>query len=365
MKVEDLTLIRQIGEGSFGEVYLTQREKSQTLLASKKIKKTYVYENNLQKYLKNELSILKKVKHPNIIKFIETKETNNHIYIVFEHCNGGTLTNYMLNFKSLYNSPLPEDIVQPLFKQMTEGLLYLHKKKILHRDLKPDNILLNFPIEGLKSNRMNPEEAEVKIIDFGFARYLKEDDLATSTLGSPLQMDPRILKKMKKIEGFKFCGYKEDIDIWSLGCILYEMLIGFPPFNAQTYEELINKLGHGYYNIPTKLKLSKQAISLINGMLQQDPNARLNILEVSEHDFLTKKTSEFDYLDLKKTKKIDILSKSQGNYVLDTKQKNIWFFYEENETKDGLTSIVAEHDERTSEKLDELQDKIDIEEDGK
>lgn len=344
MKIDEYNLVKKIGEGSFGEVFLTQRENDKNLYATKRIKKQFVVENNFQRYLTNELSILKKLKHQNIVKFFLVKETSNHFYCIFEYSNGGTLTDYMKSYKKEYGTPLPESVAQQLFRQMVSGIQYIHNRKILHRDLKPDNILINYPIEDIISNNINIGHAEIKIIDFGFARYLKDDDLAMSTLGSPLQMDPRILNKLQKIEGFKFNGYKEDADIWSLGCILYEMLVGFPPFNAQSYDELISKLSKGNYNIPVTLKLSKQSISLINGMLQQDPATRLNITEVINHDFVTKNCLEFEYLDLKKVKSEDTLTQSKGNIIMNINKNNIWYLFEDNnKSVQDLNLLVSQH----------------------
>ena len=119
-------------------------------------------------------------------------------------------------------------------------------------------------------------------------------------------MDPQILAKMRKIDNNQSFGYDQKADIWSLGTICYEMLIGAPPFDATSYEELVSKIQKGDYKIPNNLKLSKEAISFINGMLQQNPQKRLNIDQLVNHNFLIKNVKDFTELDLKNTEKNDL-----------------------------------------------------------
>ena len=157
-------------------------------------------------------------------------------------------------------------------RQIVDAINYLHKKNILHRDIKLDNILVNFENEEDKKNE-NMMKAQIKIIDFGFARHLSPSDLAYSTLGSPINMDPGILRKLNKMEHSKEYGYDQKADIWSLGTICYEMLIGKCTFDAQSMKELINKVEKGNYFLPTYL--SKEAVSFLNGMLQYDSKKKI------------------------------------------------------------------------------------------
>ena len=176
--------------------------------------------------------------------------------------------------------------------QIVNGLRYLHNSKILHRDIKLDNILLHYENNDDLKNA-NILKANVKIIDFGFARYLEDNTLAESTLGSPIYMDPQILQKLNKIDNNTSFGYDQKADIWSLGAVCYEMLIGSPPFTASNLKELIDNIKKGNYSIPNNLKLSKEAISFINGMLQFNPQARLDINALANHDFLVKDIKTF------------------------------------------------------------------------
>ena len=335
MIIEDLTLIKSVGKGSFGEVFLTSKKGTDQMFAVKKVSKSLVLQEKVKKYFNNEIYILKNVNHPNIIKLYEIKQTLNNFYLVFDLCNGGGLSNCLEKYMKLNKKPFPQDIAQSIIRQLVSGLQYLHHNKILHRDLKLDNVLLHFNTEEDKNN-FNLLKAQVKIIDFGFARYLENDSLAQSVLGSPINMDPQILAKMRKIENNQSFGYDQKADIWSLGTICYEMLIGVPPFDATSYEELISKIQKGNYQIPKNLKLSKEAISFINGMLQHNPQKRLSIDELANHNFLLKNVKEFKELDLVKASKVD----NESKLVFNTKE-SVWEIFESS-IKD-LNNIPSEN----------------------
>lgn len=308
MQVEDIILLQSIGKGSFGEVFLTNRTGVPgKLFATKKVAKSLVATEKVKKYFNNEIFILRNLDHPNIIKYYELKETLNNYYLVFEFCNGGGLTSCMEKYKKKYGTALPEEIVQHLMRQTVKGLQYLHNKKILHRDIKCDNIMVHYPTEEDNKN-INLLKAQVKIIDFGFARYLEEDTLAKSVLGSPINMDPQILYKMRQIENNnQNYGYDQKADIWSLGTICYELLVGVPPFDATSYNELLRKIQEGNYKISHSLKLSKQCISFLKGMLQHDPKKRLDINDLARHKFIVNNYRTFEVLELQKRDEKDII----------------------------------------------------------
>lgn len=327
MIVEDLTLKEpKIGKGSFGEVFLTIRKNSNQLFATKKVKKSLVLQEKIKRYFNNEIFILKNIEHSNIIKLYEIKQTVNNFYLVFDFCNGGTLSDCLKNHMNKTGKPLSEEMSQYVLRKVVNGLHYLHKNKIIHRDLKLDNILVQFfSEEDKKSN--NLLRSEIKIIDFGFARYLQNDDLAQSVLGSPINMDPHILQKLKKIDGEGSFGYDEKADIWSLGTIAYEILIGSPPFDATSYEELLDKIQKGSYTIPNSLKLSRQSISFLNGLLQYDPKERFGVDDIIYHEFLTLDIQRFDKIDINK---VSNQYSNTKDLILSTKdnKNSLWFLFE-------------------------------------
>ena len=301
MLIDDYTLIQPIGKGAFGEVYLTSKQGSKEKYATKKIeKKRFTANPRAKKYLDNEINILKIIDHPNIVKLFTIKETSNFMYIITEYCNGGDLSKCLEDYQNKHNKSFPEVIVQYLMRQIISALKYLHNKKILHRDLKLDNILVCFDNEEDRRKK-NMLKAKVKIIDFGFARYLKNEELAFSTLGSPINMDPIILRKLNKLDYSNEFGYDEKADIWSLGTLTYELLVGKCTFEAESMNDLVKRVEKGDYLLPTSL--SKEAVSFLNSMLQYDIKNRLTTTELSQHSFLVKNISQFHPINLLEIKK--------------------------------------------------------------
>ena len=342
MLVEDLTLKKCLGKGAFGEVYLTSKQGSLDKYATKKIDKKFTSNPRAKKYLDNEINILKEIDHPNIIKLFDVKETTQFYYLVMEFCNGGGLSDCLEDYKNKYKKPFPEEMVQHLMKQIVSGINYLHKKNILHRDIKLDNILVNFDNEEDRKKK-NMMKAKVKIIDFGFARHLDPSQLAKSILGSPINMDPGILRKLNKMENSRNYGYDQKADIWSLGTICYELLIGQCAFDAESMKELVTKVEKGNYTLPTFL--SKEAVSFLNGMLQYDPKKRLTAEQLSHHKFLTKPYSELNKINIKDVSKNIVGSR----LVIDSKKnQSIWAIIEaedENEDLDDISSDMYDKPE--------------------
>ena len=334
MLVDDLTLIKTIGKGAFGEVYLTSKQGSKEKYATKKIDKKYAANPRAKKYLDNEIQILKEVDHPNIVKLFKVHETTQFYYLVTEFCNGGSLSDCLEEYKKKYKKPFPEETVQYLMRQIVSAIYYLHKKNILHRDIKLDNILVNFDSEKDKSSK-NMLKSNVKIIDFGFARHLAPSQLAYSTLGSPINMDPGILRKLNKMENSRDYGYDQKADIWSLGTICYEMLIGKCTFDAESMKELVSKVEKGNYFLPTFL--SKEAVSFLNGMLQYDLKKRLSAEQLYNHKFLTKQYSELNKIDLKEASKNIVGSRLKIN---SKKNQSIWVIFETDE--ENLDNVSPE-----------------------
>ena len=335
MIVDNLVLEKCLGKGAFGEVYLTSKKGSNQKFATKKLEREQIEKSEAMKYLKNEIIILQNLKHPNIVRYEDVKKTKKHFYIVMEYCNGGELSQALEKYQKKFGKPFSQEIVQHLMRQIIDAFKYIHGLKIIHRDIKLDNILLNFDTEEDKEN-LNMMKAQCKIIDFGFACRISKSGLQYSTLGSPINMDPIILKKLNSTgKKSRQLGYDQKADIWSLGTICYEMLIGKSAFDAEDMDELVSKIEDGTYTVPTSL--SREVISFLNAMLQYDSHARLNSLELSRHVFLTKDVKDFHPIDMQKaSKKIE-----KGKVVINVKRnKSIWAIFNA-EDEDKLTKIAG------------------------
>ena len=317
MMVDEYTLIKSFKNGKNGEVYLGVKAGSSTKFAiSKREIKKMTEQTILKKYWNNELFIMKDINHPNIIKLIDIKQTSKYIYIITEYCNGGSLEEFLENYLKDNDKALPEEIVQYIMRQIIEAFRYLYNKKIMHRCIDLRHILIDYENEIDKKNN-NIMKGKLKIINLENARYLKKGELSKSFLGIPLTMSPLILNQFNTNPKTKKCeiiGYNEKEDIWSLGIIFYKLLIGKNPFDANSFDELINKVNEGEYDIP--ITLSEEAISFLNSMLQYYPFNRLSADELYNHAFLRKSVNEFKKLNL------DIIKNSVDNLKIKMNIRN-------------------------------------------
>lgn len=338
-----------LGKGAFGEVYLsTLKGDKSKKFAAKILEREQIENTEAMKYLKNEILILRGLDHPNIVKFETVRKTKKHFYLFMEFCNGGELSKALEKYQEKYEKPFSQEIVQHLMRQIIDAFKYIHSKSIIHRDVKLDNVLLNFESEKDKED-LNMMKATVKIIDFGFACYFKSG-LLYSTLGSPINMDPIILKKLNSNrKKDRQLGYDVKADIWSLGTICYEMTIGKSAFDSEDLDELVEKIEAGEYKIPTNL--SKEIISFINGMLQYESHKRLTSEELSKHPFLTNEVEHFHPIDkLKCASKLDHSQLKMNSKM----NKSIWaIFNSDDELK--LMSIDEKDYKKTKEKSDNLK----------
>ncbi|KAI9484757.1 kinase-like domain-containing protein [Zychaea mexicana] len=231
--VGDYIISSKIGQGSFATVYKAQHKTTNKVVAIKSVLRSKLTKKLLEN-LESEISILKGIRHPHIVGLIECQKTDTHIYLVMEYCSMGDLSQYIKQkrtSKSARRSSggLSERLARHFLKQLADALQFLRSRNLVHRDIKPQNLLL------IPGNEEDPDSNMplLKVADFGFARFLPNATLADTLCGSPLYMGPEILSYQK---------YDAKADLWSVGAVLYEMVTGRPPFRAQNHLELLKKI---------------------------------------------------------------------------------------------------------------------------
>ncbi|KAJ8083377.1 Serine/threonine-protein kinase [Marasmius tenuissimus] len=243
----------EIGKGSFATVYKGYHEETRQAVAIKTVKRDKL-SPKLFENLQSEIQILKYLSHRHITRLIDIVRADNYIYLIMEYCSGGDLTNYIKKrgrVETLEYIPSPgappqyyphprtggldEIVVRSFLRQLARALKFLRHRNLIHRDIKPQNLLLSpaGPEDHLRGHPLGVPL--LKVADFGFARSLPNAMMAETLCGSPLYMAPEIL-------GYK--KYDAKADLWSVGAVLYEMAVGKPPFRAQNHIELLKKIEH-------------------------------------------------------------------------------------------------------------------------
>jgi calcium-dependent protein kinase len=251
-----------LGQGSFGTVYLVKHKLINGYFAMKVIKKNKNDKDD--ENIMNEINILRKMDHPNIVKINDFYTTKTEYVLVTEYCPEGELFYEIKNF-----APFNEALAGWYMKQILSAVSYCHKLKIIHRDLKPENIL----IYKKNKNGFNT----IKIIDFGTAIIFNKKINDKSLTGSIYYIAPEVLSKNR--------NYTEKCDVWSCGIIMYILLTGLPPFNGETDEEIVTKIMNGRFNMekyPWPI-ISSHAKDLIHKLLEFDSNKRISAEEALNH----------------------------------------------------------------------------------
>lgn len=253
---------KKLGEGGYAVVKMGVNKHDQSLVAVKILDRSKMDEEH-QKGLRHEVSILQALSHPNIVKALDFFEEPERFYVVMECINGGELFDRIVK-KTCYTEKEARDLTSTLLK----ALKYLHDKNFVHRDLKPENLLLT----------SEENDADVKIVDFGFATEVDGENL-TSHCGTPGYIAPEILKDMH---------YGKTVDMWSFGVILYILLGGYPPFYDKNQQMLFRKIMKGVYQFHEDYwkEVSEDAKDLISKLLVVDPAQRLTVDQALAHPWL-------------------------------------------------------------------------------
>ncbi len=269
--IREYKVIKQIGEGSYASIYKVQKDNSNEIYVLKQIPITEEDLNDTQNLndIKNESLILSKIHSPYIVKFYDSFFHNNSLNIITEYCSSGDLCDYIQMYIS-HKKKMSEKLIWKLFIQICLGLHYLHNHKILHRDIKTKNIFLN-------------EDFSVKIGDLGIAKILENTtSYAHTFIGTPYYLSPELCKDLP---------YNDKSDVWSLGCVLYEMVTLRHPFEGKTRVEIYDKIINGNYEGIDKY-YSLELRRMIDLLLIKDEKKRPKICEILSLGIIKEKAKE-------------------------------------------------------------------------
>ncbi|KAF5178257.1 CBL-interacting serine/threonine-protein kinase [Thalictrum thalictroides] len=255
---------RILGHGTFAKVFHARNLSSGKSVAMKVVGKEKVIQVGMMEHVKREISVMKMVKHPNIVELHEVMASKSKIYFAMEFVRGGEL------FAKVAKGRLKEDVARAYFQQLISAIDFCHSRGVYHRDLKPENLLLD-------------DEGNLKVTDFGLSalsEHLRQDGLLHTTCGTPAYVAPEVIGK-KGYDGSK-------ADLWSCGVILYVLLAGFLPFQEDNVVAMYKKIYRGDFKCPPWF--SSDARRLVTKLLDPNPTSRITISKVMESSWFKKST---------------------------------------------------------------------------
>ena len=262
-KITDFTLLKEIGEGTFGHVLLVQHNLTQAQYAIKAIDKRNKDNIDEKDYFRREAEIMYRIYHPNIVKLYGHFEDNTYCYFIMEYMSGGNI--YSLVPKYGYNKISPQ-LVASILKDVISAIYYLHHMNppIIHRDIKPENILIN-------------NEMKAKLTDFGWSNYLDTFSKRTTMCGTPVYLAPELVNNT---------GHDHRVDIWCIGVLMFELLTGHPPWMGEDVQTL--KYNISRMKINWQKHMDPDAVDLIKKILRYNPEERISLINMLIHPFFTK-----------------------------------------------------------------------------
>uniref|UniRef100_A0A8D2LCZ2 non-specific serine/threonine protein kinase n=1 Tax=Varanus komodoensis TaxID=61221 RepID=A0A8D2LCZ2_VARKO len=255
--LDDFEIGRPLGKGKFGNVYLAREKESKFILALKVLFKSQLEKAGVEHQLRREVEIQSHLRHPNILRLYGYFHDPGRVYLILEHAPRGEV------YKELQKlTKFDEQRTATYMTELADALLYCHSKRVIHRDIKPENLLLG-------------SNGELKIADFGWSVHAPSS--RRSTLCGTLDYLPP-----EMIEGRT---HDEKVDLWSLGVLCYEFLVGKPPFEAKTYQETYRAISKVEYKVPSFV--TEGARDLISKLLKHNPYHRLPLEDVLRHPWVT------------------------------------------------------------------------------
>lgn len=256
----DFDIGKPLGKGKFGNVYLAREKRTKFIVALKVLFKNAIDNYNNERQVRREIEIQTHLRHPNIIRMFAYFHDEQRVYLVLEYAPNGTL------YKALQSAPnkrFDEETTAKYIAQVADALKYCHAHKVIHRDMKPENLLLC-------------GEGQIKIADFGWSVHAPSS--RRETLCGTLDYLPPEMVLGKP--------HNEKVDLWSLGVLCYELLVGRPPFETESYDKTYNAISDVKYTFPSHV--SQEAKDLISSLLVLNPDARLNLEDILKHPWILK-----------------------------------------------------------------------------
>ncbi|KAK2652968.1 hypothetical protein Ddye_012824 [Dipteronia dyeriana] len=253
---------RLLGQGTFAKVYYARSVRTNQSVAIKVIDKEKVMRVGLTDQIKREISVMRIVRHPNVVQLYEVMATKSKIYFIMEYAKGGEL------FNKVAKGRLKEDVVRRYFQQLINAVDFCHSRGVYHRDIKPENLLLD-------------ENENLKISDFGLSALAdckRQDGLLHTTCGTPAYVAPEVINR-KGYDG-------EKADIWSCGVVLFVLLAGYLPFHDSNLMEMYRKIGKAEFRCPHWFP--PEVRRLLTKILDQNPCTRISISKIRESPWFRK-----------------------------------------------------------------------------
>lgn len=250
-----------LGHGTFAKVYQARNVKTGESVAIKVIDKEKILKVGLISHIKREISILRRVRHPNIVQLFEVMATKSKIFFVMEYVKGGEL------FNKVAKGRLKEDVARRYLQQLVSAVSFCHARGVYHRDLKPENILLD-------------EDGNLKVSDFGLSAISEhnQDGLFHTFCGTPAYVAPEVLARK---------GYAAaKVDIWSCGVVLFVLMAGYLPFHDHNVMAMYKKIYKGEFRCPKWF--SPELVKLVTRMLDSNPETRITIPEIMNNRWFKK-----------------------------------------------------------------------------
>ncbi|XP_052020990.1 aurora kinase C-like [Apodemus sylvaticus] len=254
--INDFEIGRPLGRGKFGRVYLARLKENHFIVALKVLFKSEIVKEGLEHQLRREVEIQTHLQHLNILRLYNYFHDDIRVYLILEYAPGGEL------YKELQRKQkLTEQHTATIIEELSDALTYCHENKVIHRDIKPENLLL-----GLRG--------EVKIADFGWSVHTPS--LRRKTMCGTLDYLPpeMIARRM----------YNETVDLWCIGVLCYELLVGKPPFESNTHSETYRRICKVNFKFPSSVPAGAQ--DLISKLLRYNPSERLSLAQVLEHPWV-------------------------------------------------------------------------------